>query len=60
MEGYQEIWKLWYRPLAFMLFKAFFKEKISQDLVSQSHFYMMFEEKYFSRYILLTDQIQTV
>ena len=38
--------KLSYRPLAFTSYKAFFRR-----------FYIIFEEKYFSCYILLNDQI---
>ena len=53
------ILKVSYRPLAFILFKAFFKEK-NKSGTTCFIFYVIFEEKYFSRYILLADQIQTV
>ena len=45
------------KPLAFTLHKACFFKK--QEVWNQSHyllFCMIFEEKYFSRYVLLTDQ----
>ena len=50
VEGYQNILKLSCRPLAFTSYRAFL-------MLPCLIFGMIFEEKYFSDYILLTDQI---
>ena len=58
VEGYRNILKLSCRPLAFTSYKAFLKNKKRSGTCAPSLiFCMIFEEKYFSRYILLTDQI---
>ena len=56
-DGYQNILKLSCRPLAFTLFKVFKKQKEVWNQSSCFIFCMIFEEKYFSCYILLPDQI---
>ena len=56
VEDYQNILKLSFRPLAFTSYKAVLKSK--QRFETSLHvFGMLFEEKYFSCYILLPDQI---
>ena len=57
-EGYQNILKLNCSPLTFTSYKAFSKNKRGCGTsLSASIFCMIFEEKYFSCYILLTDQM---
>ena len=53
---YRNILKISCRPLAFTLYKAFLKNK-KMSGTSCLSFCMIFEEKCFSCYILLTDQI---
>ena len=52
VEKYQNILELKCWPLAFTSYKAFLKKILSLPILC-----MMFKGKYFSRYILLTDQI---
>ena len=54
---YQNILKLRCWPLTFILNKAFLKKKLRSRTSSFLIFCMIYVEKYFSRYILLTDQI---
>ena len=57
---YQNIFKLKCRTLVFILYKAFFflkKKKMIWNSSSCLAFCMTLEEKYFSSYILLTDEI---
>ena len=57
---YQNIFKLKCRTLVFILYKAFFflkKKKKIWNSYSCLAFCMTLEEKYFSSYILLTDEI---
>ena len=57
VEDYQNILKLSCRPLAFTSYKAFKKQKEVQNQSLCLFFRVIFEEKYFSWYILLSDQI---
>ena len=58
VDRYGNILKLRCSPLTFTSYKAFPKnKKRSGTSLPASFFCMIFEEKYFSRYILLTDQI---
>ena len=57
MEGYKNILKLRCRPPPFTPYKAFLKHKRGLELVSPPWFLYNFWEKYFSRFVLLTDQI---
>ena len=57
---YQNIFKLKCRTLVFILYKAFFFLKKKKKIWNSSSclaFCMTLEEKYFSSYILLTDEI---
>ena len=54
VESYQNVLKLSCRSLAFISYKSVFKKKRSGTILSVS-FCMIFKEKYFSCYILLTD-----
>ena len=46
------------QTICFYIKQSFFKKtKRSLELVSLPHFCMIFEEKFFPKYILLTDQI---
>ena len=56
-EDYQNILKLSCGPLFFTSYNAFLKKLRCLELASLPHFLMIFEEKYFSFYILLPDQI---
>ena len=58
VEDYGNTLKLSCRPLAFTSYKAFLKnKKRSGTSLPASLYYMIFEEKYLSCYILLPDQI---
>ena len=56
-EDYQNILKLSCGPLFFTSYNAFLKKLRCLELASLPHFLMIFEEKYFSFYILLPDEI---
>ena len=58
VQGYRNMLKLSCRPFAFTSYKDFFKKQ--KEVWNQSPcpiFCMVFQEKYLSYYILLTDQI---
>ena len=59
VEGYENILKLSYRPLAFTSQQAFLKNKKMSGISLPCLFFcILFKEKYFSYCILLIDQVE--